>query len=297
MDSIKHILVEQVNSNIMFFKLMYELLSDFTIDHWVALLASSLLMGLIIASSENVSSRIVLYGKNYANQPNNPSYIPQNIWERVFVRVHKITVPKKYFLHFYVFFALLMVINAFVEWNFNTNAFPQVNDFFASFYERFYTNYLTSEQNYKNLYVISNLLMIQSFRRLYECLFVSQFSDVSMNILHYVFGLSYYWMVASVNFGGILPYYIYGQSNNYKVELDMSDWLFIGVFLTYSMDQFQNHQHLAKLVKYTIPSFRLFEYCASPHYLDEIIFQTYKYYQDKFKEKFKIPYKLVPFVW
>merc|ERR1719270_1651037 len=48
-----------------------------------------------------------------------------------------------------------------------------------------------------NLVLVLFLLMLQVFRRLYECLFINQASKSTMNITHYIVGYAHYFCAAT----------------------------------------------------------------------------------------------------
>lgn len=332
MDFIKN----YINDNLQNFIAIANLIGSLTVEHWIAIVSSVFIFGIIVANGHHSSSQLLVYGKNSLESNPKQNQPPSNdLFNTVVSYLQSFKVPKKYFVHFYIFFFILTIIKQLIFYNFQTNQYSQINEILTRFYQNCCVNYELSEINYKNLLVISNLLMIQACKRLYEDLFVSKFSNNSMNLLHYIFGLVFYLLLSMVNFIGLLPYYIHGNEfTSRPITLDLIDWLYIIAFIFYLIDQYQNHCHLASLVKYSIPTFRFFEYCTSPHYLDEIIMYTvmlsfymgcesigwikadfwliwilvvsnlcvsanesYKYYQNKFKEEFKTPYKLVPFVW
>lgn len=332
MDSVKHILVEKINENILFFKYAGAVMSDFTAEQWIAVFTCTCIFSIIIAQSEKSALKLLTYGKTVENKPD-PEKYNSALFQRFENYIDMISdwkIPKSYFVHYYIFFTTMTLAQMFVGWSIDNNIYPQFNEQVTKLYSSWFVNYDPIPENYKYVYVVSNLLAIQAFKRLYENLFVSKFSDSKMNILHYIFGIMFYLAVSLTNFAAMFPYY----GGEYKVDLELPDWLFIFAYLFYLVDQYQNHVHLASLVKYTIPTFRLFELCASPHYLDEIIMyavmtrfyvvcdgmgwikidfilisllvvanlsvsatETYRYYQIKFGDKFKIPHKMVPYVW
>uniref|UniRef100_A0A1I8EMF5 Polyprenal reductase n=2 Tax=Wuchereria bancrofti TaxID=6293 RepID=A0A1I8EMF5_WUCBA len=121
------------------------------------------------------------------------------------------------------------------------------------------------------------LYLTHVLRRLYECLYVSIFSDSNMNILHFLLGITFY------------PFCVCSQLASFtllveKTEINILTALFytalaIAVFIV----QIKQHHCFALLAQlrlnsgvnannaYAIPSGGLFEHCLSPHYLLEII--------------------------
>lgn len=325
---------EYINKNIQSYVSLAKFVGTLKVEQWITIVCGSFLFGIVVANGQHSTTNILVYGKNSQAPKKTTGPPSSDLFNRGLALALKYSVPKKYFLHFYIFFFGLTIANQLIYFNFQTSTYPGINRFFTQLYSNCCVEYEVSATNYKNLMVISNLLLIQACRRLYEDLFVTKFSTNTMNVLHYIFGLGFYLMLATVNLVGLLPYYINLDKVAYGMNLEMADWAFVFAFLFYLIDQYQNHVHLASLVKYTIPSFRFFEYCSSPHYLDEIIMYSillrfylacesigwvkadfcmiwmlvvanlsvsanysYEFYKNKFKEGFKTPYKLVPFVW
>ncbi|VIO93657.1 Uncharacterized protein BM_BM1683 [Brugia malayi] len=120
------------------------------------------------------------------------------------------------------------------------------------------------------------LYLTHVIRRLYECLYVSIFSDSSMNILHFLLGITFY------------PFCVCSQLASFtllnnKTEINILTILFytalpIAIFIV----QIKQHHCFVLLAQlrlnsgvnantYAIPNGGLFEHCLSPHYLLEII--------------------------
>lgn len=215
---------------------------------------------------------------------------------------NNLVVPKSWFTHFYItLFSISSII------------------FLGSFHE----SETSDSIKFKDLILIHKLLWIQGFRRLLECLMISKFSPTSkMNISHYIIGLSHYILISLATYLGLTTY---GSSEvaNYTI-FDTCLMISFGIL---SLLQFSAHYHLASLVKYTIPNFK---YVASPHYFYEILIyliffifsikegidivsltyasallfvlsnltlssiETFHYYQDKFKEDFKLKWAIFP---
>ncbi|KAG7662319.1 uncharacterized protein J8A68_004213 [[Candida] subhashii] len=219
-----------------------------------------------------------------------------------------LTVPKAWFTHFYI------------------NAFGLSTALYLLQFTGKQQDITTGDQiAYKNMLIIQRLLWIQTGRRLLECLFLSKFSKTArMNIAHYFIGYAHYILVSLACYIGLTTYY---TSDTQKVPLTLADYCLIIWFIVASIQQFLNHYHLSTLIKYTVPKFKL---VSSPHYFNEIqiyiIFfilsvkngwsltslnylccliyvmvslsisslETYKYYQLKFKEEFKLKWSIFP---
>lgn len=331
-ESVTNKVTEQVNLNVNFGKFILKSLAGFTVEEWTITISIVFLLSIIIVNADPFASKLLTYGKNTSNPKiHDPRQETSLLLTKVVNRVLNITVPKSYFQHFYIFFAGIMTLEQFLFYNLENNQFPVVREYTEKIYRSWFAGEY-SPDNYTYLYVVNNLLLVHGIKRLYENFFVSKFSNTRINILHYAFGLLYYLLVSSINFAGMAPFYLDGKIH--EANLDFQDWIFICVFAFYLIDQFQNHQHLASLKKYTIPTFRLFEFTPSAHYLDEIIMyaillrfyyvcseiwgiqasftgifllvaanlsvsakETFVYYKIKFGEQFTTPYKLVPYVW
>lgn len=217
---------------------------------------------------------------------------------------NNLVVPKSWFTHFYVTLFTLSSLT-----------------FFSTFQQ---SEIDTSDPvKFKNLMLIHSLLWVQGLRRLTECLIVTKFSENSkMNISHYFVGLSHYILISLATYLGLLRY-----GSHKVVRYTTFDDLLIVSFGVLSLLQFSAHYHLASLVKYTVPNFNN---VASPHYLYEILIytvflifsvkdsidttswtfaagwlfvtsnltissiETFRYYQDKFKEDFKLKWAIMP---
>ena len=108
-------------------------------------------------------------------------------------------------------------------------------------------------------------------RRLYECLYVHKFSDISSSILSALFASSYYFFVPLTSVELLFNAPTKALPNLPKV-------LLITIFLSTNYLQFKSHSILANLrqsktkePQYSIPRGFLFEYVSSPHYLCEIV--------------------------
>ncbi|KAM3718808.1 Polyprenol reductase [Dirofilaria immitis] len=116
-------------------------------------------------------------------------------------------------------------------------------------------------------------------RRLYECVYISIFSDSNMNILHFLLGITFY------------PFCVCSQLSSFvsdkKSEINFSFTLSVLFYtvLAFAVFIIQIQQHycfvlLAQLRlrkglnaqnTHAVPHGGLFEYCLSPHYFLEII--------------------------
>lgn len=113
----------------------------------------------------------------------------------------------------------------------------------------------------ESVIIATALLLFQVFRRLSECTLLSVYSDARMNIIHYIFGFSFYFGVGlsvlaeAPGFGtqqGLLMSKAIGQ---YSVVIDYTKFITkthligITIFFVGSLIQFHSHRILANLRK------------------------------------------------
>lgn len=154
-------------------------------------------------------------------------------------KVLTLQVPKSWFAHYYVFYLILQWSQGAYIWLQN----PTVSK---------YT-------------VIWALLTLQATRRMIESYTLTKWSSkLKMHYTHYMAGLLYYLGVSSNCFLGLLE-------GGEPIEWSWKYHLLITIFILFSVDQFKNHQHLASLVKYSVPTFNFFKIVACAHYFDEVI--------------------------
>lgn len=164
---------------------------------------------------------------------------PEGSLDIVVARVASLTVPKSWFLHFYLVFLVLMWGQ--MWWVFGAS------------------------HKYKLIWA---LLTLQASRRAVESHALTAWGSKSrMHVSHYFVGLLYYVCISGNCLLGLTTGAVdaVGASRVDSVEL-----LLVGIFLVFSVDQWQNHRHLALLVKYSVPTFRFFKVVSCAHYLDEI---------------------------
>lgn len=162
-------------------------------------------------------------------------------------------------------------------------------------------------------YAIVWVILMHSIRRLYETIHICKYTEKSrMNWSHYIVGIWFYTVLHT-----ILNIELYQG----RISKHLNKKSFLLFFLA-SWDQYQNHKVLSQLIKYSLPTKRLFKYVCCPHYLDEILiyaslttyspklfwpliwvvasltvsaFETRKYYIIKFKDKKVASYSIIPF--
>lgn len=205
-------------------------------------------------------NNLLKYGKTYNTTGSNAN--------RIIEFLTTLTVPKRWFLHFYVIFFGCCFANGCLLTALRTC--PRFNAMFTTFVSYWCPSILTFSPGYKHYKIIFYILFVQSFRRLLESLLVTRFSPASkINVSHYIIGILFYVTISFNSLMSLIPYYI--NFADFAIKTDIIDKLLIVFFGLVSLDQIQNHYHLSTLKKYSIPTFRLFNIVGSPHYLDEIL--------------------------
>lgn len=245
---------------------------------WISYILITLIILFLLVRSVKSIDFIIHYGKvEQEDAKKNP---PNPIIKKIHGLFKSTDFPKSYFTHYYIFFTSALTVSGVLLPSISQYPKSGVSQFFTAYNETYLERNLpVTETSYINVHIVYGLLFIQAIRRLYESLFVSKFGSKSrISFPVYVFGVFYYFLVASNNFLNLLPYYL----SNYTYTLTGENILqylasnklvvvYIAVFVLAAIDQHQNHIHLSQLIKYSPPSFRMFKYSASAHYLDEIL--------------------------
>lgn len=192
-----------------------------------------------------------------------------------------IEIPKKYFIHFYLFaFIYHLVIILLL---FQTNCFSKSDQTLCQLINKLLNLIINRNIEIKTKQLLSQgslllivSLMIQFSRRLYETLFVSIYSETKINLIHYVVGFAFY---TSCGFALIDSLANNIEDNNY-----FSNLIIFIVFLFASFSQYKSHLILSELrirrsengkqiisYSHSIPNGRLFDLVSCPHYLTEIV--------------------------
>lgn len=215
----------------------------------------------------NVISAVYRYGKTAKGYKTSPM-------TQIF------TLPKSWFKHFYI---VACMFHSFLLWTlyqvyFRKRACPE----FLSFLLRSFSSQTIAHNILPEDVVISLLLMImQVFRRLFECFFVSVYSDAKMSIIHYGFGLFFY---VAVGISLILeaPGFLANGTVSFTgAWFTPGHILGTALFLYGWYIELESHLILADIRKpkqgevmknkYSIPEGGLFDLVSSPHYFGEII--------------------------
>lgn len=153
-------------------------------------------------------------------------------------KLAQLTVPKTWFLHFYIVFA-------------STQWLQVLSD----------PKSVLRRSKYLAVWL---LLTVQATRRLAESFALTNWGNkLRMHVSHYMVGIFYYLGVSLTCWLGL-------RSDKSEFEVGAVDLMILLTFVLFAVDQFQNHRHLALLVKYSVPKFRFFRLVSCAHYMDEI---------------------------
>ncbi|KAK6916655.1 3-oxo-5-alpha-steroid 4-dehydrogenase, C-terminal [Dillenia turbinata] len=229
----------------------------------------------------------------------------------------KFSVPQKFFSHFYVVAVIWTTLLAVTTWYYAYKTAPMLSD--SLLYPRV-ASHLTGDSRsfsmsrfhstpFRDRYKIWQsvflllLMELQVLRRLYEALYVFQYSNAArMHILGYLTGLFFYtaaplslccnWALDTSNFAvnQVLKFIVRGKDGMRDVEFDWSgfvtpllklgwcEWIGALVFVWGWIHQYRCHAILGSLREqkeesdeYLIPYGDWFEIVSSPHYLAEIV--------------------------
>ncbi|KAI8620842.1 hypothetical protein BC830DRAFT_1096913 [Chytriomyces sp. MP71] len=225
-----------------------------------------------------VARKFTQYGKLLA--PTKPS---NSIKASLVSHIAALTVPKKYFTHFYALgsvwsLALLTAVMA--------RSFPvDPSAFFGPDFDTSMTP--EDETRYIDIEIALAFMCVQVLRRLYECLFVLKQSDAArMHAFHYVNGILFYTFTpVAVIVEGMD---VLGKEANldfglyFRRQPQLHRMLALIVFIYASIEQHWAHGHLASLrnpssnandkqATYVLPTARFFYLVACPHFFFEVL--------------------------
>lgn len=208
---------------------------------------------------------LLKYGKTLQSIEGSDRGDDQN--SRIVTTLLNIYVPKYWFFHFYVIsFSLSAVFFALLHWGLKSQ-----DAWFVKFFSE--NSYGSIPPSISRLAYF--LLMVHSFRRLMENLFIFRFSSKSkMHISHYLVGVFFY---SAVNINVIINTSLGKDDLQSEPELDYKIFIPLFLFLIGFGDQFLNHFHLSKTIKYNLPNFGMFKLICCAHYFDEILIYSSVY--------------------
>lgn len=188
-------------------------------------------LSVVLAKHIKALNGLLYYGKVHQSRDQSLKREPHSLLESAGSLAASLTVPKRWFTHFYMLSTTLCLVMLAKAWW--THSSPSIH---------------------------LVLYTLHSARRLTECLYVLKQSPTArMNITHYLVGLLFY---ASQ---GII---VYTESDSHTTW--HSRYFAITVFMASSALQYVSHSELASLKKYSLPKAHLFRIVSSPHYLAEL---------------------------
>jgi len=288
-----------------------DITSTYNLQLLVSLVYFALTLGVLLVKYVTPLKKLLNYGKtvNYHNETNDNDNNNENRGSHsppskvIDIIVKYAVVQKLWFAHFYICLFTLSTAT-----------------YFRACHESIIGQ--SSDVTYKNMRLINTILIIQGARRMIESFAVTKFSPTSyMNITHYIVGMSHYVLIALATYLGL------SGNCSASAALTIIDYVLIAVFGIASVQQFRAHYHLAHLVKYSLPKFKV---VASPHYFYEVVIytvfmlfsvknginltslmfisslifvvvnlsvsavETYRYYQHKYREEFDLKWAIFP---
>ena len=189
-----------------------------------------------------------------------------------------IRVPHAYFLHFYTLSTACSLI-----WLHQVTTRGYLFTLIAN-----HTPYQPDPMTPPQVFFCWFLLLIQSTRRLLECLTLQKSSKSQMWIGHYVIGLAFYVAVnISIWIEGVQSLHVDGTigfkdliSKQYTITTSQTNRLSLVhnvfstvIFLLSTTLQYLTHSYLSHLRKYTLPTHPAFTHLRTltPHYLAEVL--------------------------
>ncbi|DAA78414.1 TPA_exp: putative 3-oxo-5-alpha-steroid 4-dehydrogenase [Trichophyton benhamiae CBS 112371] len=289
-----------------------------------------------VNSLKFLRDRFISYGARTLPASKEPSSKPSAVatvppWSGIsgiLDRVATWDVPHSYFTHFYY-----CAVGVAFFWWYQLLARGWAFKLIASIVDH---ETRKSSMSFNQIFLCWTLFTIQACRRLYECLSFVKPSQARMHVGHWLYGFAYYIVMG-------VAIWIEGTTtllstnsplgNAALTAPSLRSLIFIPVFIFASGIQYDCHEYLASLVKYTLPVHPAFVNIISPHYtaecmiylslsflaappgsiINNTIFSaviltavqlgtsaaaTKKWYSEKFgREKVKDRWIMLPFIW
>ncbi|XP_004396322.1 polyprenal reductase [Callorhinus ursinus] len=213
---------------------------------------------------------LIRYGKTKFEGPSRPAAC------RVF------DVPKRYFSHFYI---ISVLWNGFLLWHLTQSLFLGVPfpNWLHGLLRILGAAQFQGGELALSAFLVLVFLWLHSLRRLFECFYVSVFSNAVIHVVQYCFGLVYYVLtgltvLTQVPMDGRNVYVI---GKNLLMQARWFHILGMLMFIWSSVHQYKCHVILGNLRKnkagvvihcnHRIPFGDWFEYVSSPNYLAELM--------------------------
>ncbi|EFQ98041.1 hypothetical protein MGYG_01079 [Nannizzia gypsea CBS 118893] len=129
-----------------------------------------------------------------------------------------------------------------------------------------------NSMSFNQIFLCWSLFTIQACRRLYECLSFVKPSQARMHVGHWLYGFAYYIVMGiAIWIEGTITLLSTNKplGNAAMTAPSLRSLIFIPVFIFASGIQYDCHEYLASLVKYTLPVHPAFVSIISPHYTAE----------------------------
>ncbi|CAH6888194.1 polyprenol reductase isoform X2 [Phodopus roborovskii] len=243
---------------------------------WLALAAAFLLALLLqlapagLLPSCALFQDLIRYGKTKLPGPRRPAVC------RAF------DVPKRYFSHFYI---VSVLWNGFLLWFLSQSLFlgAPFPNWLRALLRTLGATHFRVGQLALSAFLVLTSLWVHSLRRLFECFYISVFSNAVIHIVQYCFGLVYYVLVGLTVLSQVpmddKSVYVLGK--NLLAQARWFHVLGMLMFLWSSAHQYECHVILSNLrrnkkgvivhCQHRIPFGDWFEYVSSANYLAELM--------------------------
>ncbi|KAI9727673.1 MAG: hypothetical protein M1828_005901 [Chrysothrix sp. TS-e1954] len=224
---------------------------------------------LIASASSTIHDSLLIYGSRGTNQSNSAKGGNQtasggsgSLASRVLAIV-SFQVPHDWFHHFY---ALSLVASAFWAYQIFTGglAFTIVA---AN------TKPQAATMTVDQISLVWTLVAVQGTRRLYECLVFGKKSSSTMWIGHWILGIGFYFLVSMAVWVEGIPTLLETKPlPDFKLRApSLRTFVGLPIFILASGMQYDAHEYLGSLKKYTLPMHPIFQVLICPHYFAECL--------------------------
>jgi len=194
--------------------------------------------------------------------------------------LNRIAIPKRWFVHFYIYSVVLFTIWLLILLATTLRGAPCIPAIFE-----FSLDVLVHNRAQSVPFAVSVLVQImatmQVYRRCYECLYVSVYSDAKMHIWHYAMAFIFYtgvqYSILSLTFGGEVADFSFRISDLFSLHVLIGIAVFAASYwlehdITRRFANFRKDS-TGKVVssRHEVPHGGMFELVSSPHYFAEIM--------------------------